>query len=91
MSFYSRHTRWREYESVLKSGVSGAMFVWEFTGYTEEIQVNLPPDVVAPCLPSGELLKRIAAREFGKGNVAIMMMHGVVLIVLWIISRFQGT
>ncbi|MBI4025231.1 MAG: hypothetical protein HY360_09650 [Verrucomicrobia bacterium] len=66
------NTRWaRKYANVLESGVSGAMFAWEFTGYTEEIAGELAGWMSwRPCLPARELLRRLAARDFGARNAA---------------------
>ncbi len=69
------NTRWaRKYGRLLKSGVRGAVFAWEFTGYTEEI----PGELAAwmswrPCPPADKLLEKIAARDFGRHNVRTVM------------------
>lgn len=69
------NTRWgRKYENLLESGVTGAMFVWEFTGYTEEIPGELAGWMSwRPCPSAGKLLEKIAVRDFGESNSPLLM------------------
>ncbi|HEY3416900.1 MAG TPA: hypothetical protein VGM23_08460, partial [Armatimonadota bacterium] len=68
-------TRWaRKYAAVRHSGVSGAMFNWEFIGYTESLSSELAGFMSwDPCPEPEELLRRLAARDFGEENAILAL------------------
>ncbi|MHB9023553.1 MAG: hypothetical protein ACYC7E_05180 [Armatimonadota bacterium] len=65
-------TRWaRKFANVRRSGVSGAMFNWEFIGYTESLAGELAGFMSwDPCPEPEALLRRLAARDFGEENAS---------------------
>ena len=67
--------RWaRKYAAVLERGVSGAMFNWEFMGYTGSLPAELAAWMSwAPCPPPARLLRQLAARDFGPANVPSLL------------------
>ncbi len=68
-------TRWGEkYARVIASGATGAMFSWQFSGFTESLSEELAGWMSwSPCLPVPALLERLAARDFGTKRTAGVM------------------
>jgi hypothetical protein len=65
-------TRWaRKYARILDSRATGAMFAWQFSGFSESLSEELAGWMSwQPCQPPARLLQRLAARDFGGNNAA---------------------
>ncbi len=68
-------TRWAEkYHRIVLSGATGAMFNWQFVGYTESLSAELAAWMSwNPQPPAENLLRQMAARDFGKRNAEYVM------------------